>query len=394
MIDLLIKWSNINSFSLNLNGLALMLDELREEFIILGKRFPHLRLDIDELDLKPALLPDLQGKMQVKQLGKALRIRKLSSKPDAIRVLLMGHMDTVFPENSEFQTCTMLDDKHLNGPGVADLKGGLVIMLKALEALESSDFADNIAWEVFINPDEEISSLGSAELFPELAESNQLALIFEPALADGSLAYRRKGNGNFYFNFHGKSAHSGRDFASGVSAILSAAEFIKLANEMNSWSGVTVNFGKIIGGTGLNVVPDFASLGVNVRIMEPEQCSKVEAQFKQLVEQLQSQSVIKIESFGGFTRQPKIPNQKLENLYQAYQQCAQELGLTLNKKDSGGCCDGNNLMSLGLVNLDTLGVVGGKIHSSEEYMVLDSLVERSKLTAAFLLKLASKEFKL
>ncbi len=390
MLDLLIDWSNINSHSYNLKGLATIQEKLKAQFIKLAKKYSHLKLDIQEIELAKHLTIDSKANEVELALGKALRIRKLNASPHAHKVLLMGHMDTVYPADSSFQKCTQIDEKTLNGPGVADLKGGLIVMLKAIELLEASPYAQNIQWEVFINPDEEIGSPGSQKLFPELAANNDLALIYEPSLSDGSIAYRRKGTGNFTLVVRGKAAHVGREFKEGASAILAAAEFIHEANQFNS-DAITINFGKIEGGGSLNVVPDLAILGINIRVEHSEDAVKIEKSFNKIISKLNSQTHIEAKLYGSLNRKPKIPNEALEQLYKSIAECAAELGQTIQKKDTGGCCDGNNLWEFGLVNIDTMGVRGGQIHSPKEFVCLDSLVERAKLSALFLMKLGAKE---
>ncbi len=390
MRELLVDWANINSHSYNLTGLASMLEELKAQFIKLNKKYPHLKLDIKELELVKHLTIDSKANEVELPLGKALRIRKLNASAKAHKVLLMGHMDTVYPVDSSFQVCTPIDTNTLNGPGVADLKGGLVVMLKAIESLESSPNAEHIQWEVFINPDEELGSPGSQELFPELAANNDLALIYEPSLSDGSIAYRRKGTGNFTLVVRGKAAHVGREFKEGASAIVAAAEFIAAANKLNSDS-VIINFGKIDGGGPLNVVPDLAILGINIRVEHSTDIICIEKSFNEIIAHLNATEHIEAKLYGSLNRKPKIPNKELDELYNAIAECAAELGQSIQKKYTGGCCDGNNLWEFGLVNIDTMGVRGGQIHSPKEFVCLDSLTERAKLTALFLMKLAAKE---
>ncbi len=390
MVRLLVDWANINSHSYNLKGLSTMLEKIKAQFTMLTNKYPHLKLDIEELELVKHLTIDSKGNEVELALAKALRIRKLNASPHAHKVLLMGHMDTVYPLDSSFQSCLQIDDVTLNGPGVADLKGGLIVMLKAIELLEASPYAKNIQWEVFINPDEEIGSPGSQKLFPELAANNDLALIYEPSLSDGSIAYRRKGTGNFTLVVRGKAAHVGREFKEGASAILAAAEFIYEANQFNS-DTVTINFGKIEGGGSLNVVPDLAILGINIRVESTEDATRIEKAFNEIISKLNLQDNIEAKLYGSLNRKPKIPTKQLDDLYNAIAECATELGQSIQKKDTGGCCDGNNLWEFGLVNIDTMGVRGGQIHSPKEFVCLDSLVERAKLSALFLMKLGAKE---
>lgn len=385
---LLEKWANINSYSYNLKGLAAMTEAVTKEF---KAKFKNLTIEETPLT-KHSFIDDKANEINI-ELGKVLSIKKSSVKPGAINILLMGHLDTVYPENSSFQTCKYIDKLTLNGPGVSDLKGGLLVMIKALEALEASPYADSINWHVLLNPDEEIGSVGSQKLFPELAKQNQLALIYEPSLKDGSIAYKRKGTGNFNLVIRGRSAHVGRDFAKGVSAVVAAAEFINELNKFNSDS-VIINFGKINGGGPLNVVPDLLALGINIRIETLEDGTKMEENLAELINKFNSREGLEMKIYGNFNRKPKIPDQRIDRLYEAIASCAQELGQNIYKKNTGGCCDGNNLWEHGLVNLDSLGVRGDNIHSPNEYVCLDSIAERAKLSALFLMKLAAGELTL
>lgn len=380
---LLIQLANINSHSYNLAGLATMLELIKTQY---QGRFKDI--EIKEITLPNQVTINDKGETIELELGKALNIKRINTKPNAKKILLMGHMDTVYPIDSTFQTCTEIDDKTLNGPGVADLKGGLVVMLKALELFEASEHAGKIAWQVFINPDEELGSPGSQNLFAELAANNELALIYEPGLEDGSIAYRRKGAGNFTVIARGKAAHVGRAFNEGANAIVALSDFIQAANQLNSDS-IIINFGKIEGGGVLNVVPDLASLGINIRIENNEDMERVESKLKEIIKTINKTKNIKLELHGKFNRKPKIPNKKLEELYNLIASCAKELAIPISKRDTGGCCDGNNLFEHGLVNIDTLGVRGGKIHSPEEFVCLDSIEERINLSLAILTKLAS-----
>lgn len=376
-------WAEINSHSYNLAGLAILLELIKAEY---HKTFKNI--EIEEISVPDQITVDKQGKEIKIPLGKALSIRRVNTETGAVPVLLMGHMDTVYPIDSPFQICTMINDKTMGGPGVADLKGGLVVMLQALELFEASEQAGKIAWQVFINADEEIGSPGSQNLFPELAKRNKVALIYEPGLSDGSIAYRRKGAGNFTVIAHGKAAHVGREFNEGANAIVALSNFIQAANKLNSDS-LIINFGKIEGGGPLNVVPDLASLGINIRVDSLTDIELVEREFKTIIEQINQTKNIELSLHGKFNRQPKIPDTRLEELYNLIESCAKDLKLPISKRDTGGCCDGNNLFEHGLVNIDTLGVRGGKIHSPEEFVCLDSFEERIQLSLAILKSLGS-----
>ena len=209
MLELVECWANINSASDNLDGLGQMAAVLTDAFSPLGGQMKLV-------DLAPHQIIDSSGQVAQKPLGRALSIIK---RPDApLRVFLGIHMDTVFGLDQPFQTTQRLDAGTLRGPGVADAKSGIVVMLTALEALERSDVADLIGWEILINPDEELGSPGSTPLLTQCAKRNHLGFIFEPTLADGSLASQRKGSGNFAIVVRGRAAHAGREFHVGRNA--------------------------------------------------------------------------------------------------------------------------------------------------------------------------------
>src|SRR3954466_2419592 len=173
-----IEFCNINSYTFNLEGLARVGEEAAHLLEALGAK-------IEWIDLPPAESIDDRGEVVQRPLGKALRARK---RPEAPRQVFLGiHLDTVYPVDQPFQEVQGVDKNTLRGPGVIDAKGGLVVMLTAIEALERSGAATQIGWEVLLNPDEEIGSPGSAHLFKEVASGHRVGLVFEPAIGEGNL---------------------------------------------------------------------------------------------------------------------------------------------------------------------------------------------------------------
>jgi glutamate carboxypeptidase len=383
MVQRVLAWSRINSGSLNLAGLEAMGAALADAFAPFDG-------DTETLVLAPLEEVDAGGNPVPVPLGKALRIRK---RPDApLKVLLSGHMDTVFGVDHPFQTPVRVDDNTLNGPGVADLKGGLVVMLTALQALERSPYAEKVGWEVLLNPDEEIGSPGSAPLLEQSARRNHLGLVYEPALADGTLAGARKGSGNFTAVVRGKAAHAGREYHLGRNAIVALADFVGALDALNGRRpGVTVNPGRIEGGGPLNVVPDLAIVRFNVRVADAEQQTWVDQELQRLGAAIDAREGISLALRGRFGRPPKVLTSANLALFEMLAGCGAELGVGIRWQSTGGCCDGNNLAAAGLPNVDTLGVCGGRIHSSREFVLLDSLTERARLSALFLMKLGAGE---
>jgi glutamate carboxypeptidase len=324
-------------------------------------------------------------------LGQAVQARK---RPGAlIRIFLGIHIDTVYAVDHPFQSVERMDANKLRGPGVIDAKGGLCVMLTALAALERSPFAEKIGWEVLINSDEEIGSPGSTVLLQECAKRNQLGLVYEPALADGSLVSARKGSGNFDVIVHGKAAHAGRDFLAGRNAISAAAALAVQMDQLNGSPEMTVNVARIDGGGPNNMVPDLAIVRVNVRVTTPALQSQAEEAMQKIVNSLDQSNGLRAEIHGGFSSPPKMMDEKSLRLFEQIAECGREIGLSLVCKPSGGASDGNKLAAAGLPVIDSLGPRGGNMHSSEEYLVLDSLTERAKLSALLLMKIGSGELK-
>ncbi len=265
------------------------------------------------------------------------------------RILLSGHMDTVYPATSTFQKLTYLNDNTVNGPGVSDMKGGLIVMLHALAAFEQSLSSSLMGWDVLINADEEVGSPSSCILFNELAPHYQAALVYEPAMtADGTLAKNRKGSGKLTVLATGKAAHAGRNFNEGRNAICYLAEAVSAIDALNGQhEGVTINVGRISGGEALNVVPDKAGAQLDIRISSKEDQKWVEQQIHQIIEKLKRPDY-SLSVHGAFSRPVKHVCSATERLFQRIQHLGQKLGLKLTWKDSGGCCDGNNLAQHGL----------------------------------------------
>ena len=301
----------------------------------------------------------------------------------------------MFAVDHPFQRVERPDADTLHGPGVADLKGGLMVMISALRVLEASPWREAIGWEVLLNPDEEIGSASSAHLLREAAERNHLGLIYEPSFPDGNLAGERKGSGNFDVIVRGKAAHAGREHHLGRNAIRACADFISALDDLNGQrNGVTINPGYVHGGGALNVVPPLCLTRFNVRTQRPEDEAWFESELDRLLGEIGARDGITVERLGGFTRPPKVWSDTNRWLAEAIAGCARELSLDLDYLPTGGCCDGNNLAAAGLPNIDNLGVVGGKIHSADEYMRISSIAERGRLSALLLLRLASGELRM
>ena len=371
-------WAAINTGSRNLAGLAHMADVLEAAFAPLGGTAVRA-------GPAPASQIDASGQQRPLGHGDNLHIIKRPEAP--VRVLLTGHMDTVFGASHKFQACRWLDADTLNGPGVADMKGGIAVIKAALGVLEASPFADALGWEVVLNADEEVSSPGSAPLLAAAAQRCHLGLTFEPALPDGTLAGARAGSGNFSAAVHGRAAHAGRNPQDGRNALLAAAD---LALRLAALAGddLSVNPAKIDGGGPNNIVPDMAVLRWNMRPRSGQAQLRAEAGINDCVAAVAAAHDVHIHVHGGFARPPKPLDANQQRLFDLVKSCGASLGLAIGWRDTGGVCDGNNLAATGLAVVDTMGPRGGAIHSSDEFLCADSLEERTRLAALVLLRVA------
>lgn len=380
-----IAWCAINSGSRHLEGLQRLRAVLEPVLAVLPG-------EVERLALTPGARVGDDGVIREDVYGDALR---LTVRPDApVQVVLTGHYDTVFPADSPFQSVRLREDGALWGPGIADMKGGVSVMLGALEAFETHPAKHRLGYRVLLSPDEEIGSPGSAPLLAEIARLGHVGLTYEPAMADGGLAGARKGSGNFQVLVKGRSAHAGRDFASGRNAVIGAAEIGVALHALNGRrEGVTVNVAQISGGSPVNVVPGVAVVRLNVRVPDQDAAEWIQGEIERIAiaEQLTGQRGLEISLHGGFTRPPKPLDKAQVRLLEHVRAAAALLGQPIVWGPSGGVCEGNNLHAAGLPNVDTLGVRGGLIHSDAEFALPDSFVERAQLSALILMKLASGE---
>ncbi|WP_375394129.1 hydrolase [uncultured Sphingomonas sp.] len=373
-------WAAINSGTGNLSGLATMA-------AMLGDSFAVLPGEIQLVEPAPVETIAANGRAVALDHGRHLT---LSVRPDApVQLLLTGHMDTVYPVDHAFQTVARIDQATLGGPGVADMKGGLAVMLAALRAVETTPLAARIGYTVVVNSDEETGSLSSAALLAETARGKLAALTYEPALPDGTLAGARGGTGNFSILVRGRSAHAGRNPEDGRNAIVAAAD-LALRSSKTAGAGLTVNPARIDGGGPNNVVPDQAVLRINFRPADDAAIDRARAQLDAAVSAVAADHDVAITVHGGFNRPPKPIDADAARLFALVKDAGADLGLDIGWRATGGVCDGNNIAAAGVPVIDTMGVRGGAIHSPDEFMLIDSLAERAALSAVTILRLAGR----
>ncbi len=369
-IELLVSWANVNSGSGNLFGLERMR-------ILLSDAFSKVL----DAKIQTIVLPGTD----------ALALH-IDVRPHAKRqVLLSGHYDTVYGPDHPFQSCTFLDGNVLQGPGVADMKGGLVVMLEAIQDFENSPVANHLGYEIVITPDEETGSFHSRSLLESIAQSKRhdFGLVFEPARPNGDLVKSRKGVGRFTVTVHGRAAHAGRDPESGRNAILALAEILQPIHDIQlGMSGLLINVGTIRGGGVLNVVPDVASADLNVRITSLGDSQIFHQRVQEILDSLPAARGCSAEMTGCFDRPPKSCTSFEESLFASWQQCGRELGVDFSWQHVGGGSDGNLLSFAGMDNLDGLGPIGDHLHSDRECCLISSLSERAAVASLFLQRVA------
>ena len=373
------RWAAINSGSRNLPGLARMAGELASAFGVLPG-------DLSSLDPAPAEQVRADGAAEPLDHGRNLL---LTVRPDApVQLLFTGHYDTVYGADHPFQASGWKEPGVLGGPGVADMKGGIAVMLAALQAVEAVG-CNGLGYQVVLNADEEVGSPGSATLIAEAARGKMAALTYEPAaLPDGTLAGARPGSGNFSLAVRGRSAHAGRNPEDGRNALVAAADLaLRLAAARSP--GLSVNPARIDGGGPNNVVPDGAVLRVNLRPSTLSDQARAEAAINAAVAAVAAEHEVTVAVHGGFGRPPKPIDGRAQTLFELVRDAGADLGQTIGWQDSGGVCDGNNIAACGVPVVDTMGVRGGAIHSPEEYLIVDSLAERAALSAVTILRLAN-----
>ena len=380
MLDQVLAWSAINSGTRNLHGVAAMATAL-------GDAFASLPGAIELVEPTAVETVGADGRVSAIDHGRHFL---LTVRPEApLQLLLTGHMDTVYPADHPFQETRWIASGTLNGPGVADMKGGIAVMLAALKGVEASAAATGIGYRVMISSDEETGSLSSAALIERVARGSTAALTYEPALADGTLAGARGGTGNFSVVVRGRSAHAGRNPDDGRNALVAAADIaVRLAAVHGP--GLSVNPAQIDGGGPNNVVPDLAILRVNFRPGSTADITRAKDHIDRVIAEVAAAREVEVTLHGSFNRPPKPIDPGAAALFGLVKDAGMDLGLDIGWRATGGVCDGNNIAACGVPVVDTMGVRGGSIHSDAEFLIVDSLAERAALSALTILRLAER----
>jgi glutamate carboxypeptidase len=358
MLELLEKLVNIDSGSYVKQGI----DKIGE---ILKKEYEALGLQVDT--------------HHQEEFGNNLTVRHPEAEEAGI--IIVAHMDTVFPDGTAASRPFSRDDKKAYGPGVIDMKASQVSVLYAIKALIESGDESYKNVHIVLNGDEEIGSDCSKELIQEVAKGKKYALIVEPGRADGSVVSQRKGGGRFSMLIKGKGAHSGVEPQKGRSANEELAHKIVKLHALNNYEeGLTVNVGLVEGGTSVNTVAPVAQGHIDVRVVTMEQAKQVTKAIKEICSTPDVEGTT-IELSGEITRPPMVPNEKSRQLLNIIKEVGKEIGVDVRATKTGGGSDGNYIAAMGVVTIDGLGPVGGNAHSDQEYLDLDSFVERTLLLA-------------
>lgn len=380
MVKRTADWALVNTGSWNVEGLRSFSSTVADAF--------------SELDAAVRLDPSVpfervNARGEVEQIETAPVIR-VDARPDApVQIVLTGHYDTVFPPGT-FEGVKDLGGGRLNGPGLADMKGGLIVMLEALKTFEMGYLKENLGYKIVISPDEEIGNFASNDAIFDAAQSGAMVgLTYEPCMETGELAGGRKGAAVFDISLRGKAAHAGRAKLEGRSAINDAAKIVVALERLNErMDGATVNVGAIEGGSAVNIVPDLAVIRFGSRAPDRETAEWVTRQVELITENVTKDSGVTAKIHGGFYRPPKPRNEAQSALFDVIRDTGKVLDLDIRFTDTGGVCEGNNVFAAGVPNVDTLGVRGGRIHSNEEFVEVDSFSERASLSALILNRLA------
>lgn len=306
------------------------------------------------------------------------------------RLLVVAHMDTVYPDGTVAERPVRVDGDRLVGPGTGDMKGGLLAGIYAVEALQALHYAPWAQVTFLFNADEEIGSPESGELILELAHAVDATLVLEAARQNGAIVGARKGVREYHITVHGRSAHAGVAPDRGRNAVLELAhKIVALQGLSGTMPGVTVNVGLVRGGIATNVVPEYAFAQVDLRGIDPPSMESTEARIREIVAtSTVPDTTAELAIRKGFP--PMARTETVERMIGNAQAVARELGFDLDAVATGGASDASPVAGAGLPVLDGLGPIGGEAHSPNEYVLIPSIGPRVSLLAGLIARLAEQ----
>jgi glutamate carboxypeptidase len=293
--------------------------------------------------------------------------------------LFLGHMDTVFAEGTVKKRPFAVQGKHAKGPGVCDMKGGLVAILHVIETLTHFGIADDLSLCIGFNSDEEVGSAASRPWLEDLATKSRRVFVFEPCRIGGQRVLQRKGAGFYDILCYGKAAHAGVEPEKGANAVVELAhQILDVAAFANPELETTVNVNTVVGGTKRNVIADFAKAMVDVRFADTAEAERIEACFEQLARHPHIEGV-RTEIQGGINRPPMVPSKKTLKLWEQIKKIGNRLDQDMKLIATGGGSDGNFTAALGIPTIDGMGPRGGRAHSKDEFLDLESITPTVEL---------------
>jgi glutamate carboxypeptidase len=297
--------------------------------------------------------------------------------------IMIGHCDTVWPHGTLKKMPVDVHNGRIRGPGVYDMKGGLMQMIYAIKTIEALNLKTEVCPVVFINSDEEIGSFESTPMIKCLAKFANRAFVLEPSVGyDGKLKTTRKGVGKFTIKIHGQAAHAGLDPGKGASAIVELSHVIQKLFALNDpEKGISVNVGMIDGGTRPNVIAPESRAVIDVRIPTNKDASKIT---KAILSIQPENPEIELAIEGNIGRPPMEPTKKNQALYQRAKNAAERLDIEIEETAAGGGSDGNTTSQF-TATLDGLGATGDGAHALHEFAFIDKLIERTALLTLLLL---------
>ena len=312
--------------------------------------------------------------------GNHLVVRSLCKGQFDTQILLVGHMDTVFPKDTGFNWYRE-EKTRCYGPGVIDMKGGLAAGIFALKALDNENFLTQIPITFIFNSDEEIGSPSSKALVQQEAKKSIFAFVLETGGRNGEIVTGRKGNLSLELKIKGRAGHAafaGKDKASAIVEL--AHKIIEFESLNNPHGGISVNVGRVNGGIGPNTVPEHASARIDFRFLKSPDKAYLE---KKIAEITQKQNIQNTHShFVILSGRPPMPvSEKNKKLFQAVQKTAKSIGLSVDEEFRAGVSDANLIAGENTPVVDGLGPIGAMDHSEDEYMIKESLLQRSALLA-------------
>jgi len=317
--------------------------------------------------------------------GNNLVIRSNAQPSADKQVLLVGHMDTVFPIDTDFNWYKADADKSY-GPGVVDMKGGLVVGIYALKALAELDLLKHIPITFVFNSDEEIGSRSSVDLIQKEANSSAFAFVLEAGGLENEIVTGRKGNLTIELHIEGKAGHAAFATKDKPSAILEMAHKIIEFESLNDFDkGITINVGKIDGGIGSNTIPEFSNAQVDFRFVDPSDLKSLEEKVSDIANKVVVQGTrSRVDFISGRPPMQQSPGNK--RLFQTTADIANRMGYPVKEQFRFGVSDANFIADLNIPVIDGLGPIGARDHSRDEYMIKDSLLQRTLLLACSIIE--------